>query len=88
MKLKKSSEEMNSFISISKKKKKSLQKNTKATQLGDIPGGIIKGNNSVFDEFLSHMFKFFIDKNAFANGLYNADIKSVYKKDHHFDKNN
>ena len=89
MKLKKSSEEMNSFISISKKKKKkSAKDSTKATQLGDIPGGIIKGNNSVFDEFLTHMFKFFIDKNAFANGLYNADIKSVYKKDHHFDKNN
>ena len=53
---------MNSFISISKKK--STKDSTKATQLGDIPGGIIKGNNFVFSEFLSHMFKFYIGNNA------------------------
>ena len=34
------------------------------------------------------MFNFYIDNNTFLNGLKQADIKPVYKKDDPFDKTN
>ena len=60
----------------------------KATQQGDISVRIIKENKIAFSQFLSQMFNFYIDNNAFPSGLKKADIKLVYKKDDPFEKNN
>ena len=51
----------------------------KATQQGDIPVRIIKKNKFIFSRFLSHMFSFYIDNNAFPNGLKKTDINPVEK---------
>ena len=60
----------------------------KAKQENDIPIKLIKENIELFSSILSRMFNFYIDKTSFPNGLKQADITPVHKKDDTNDKNN
>ena len=51
----------------------------KATQLGDIPVRIVKENKFTFSKILSEMFNFYINNNAFPNGLKKA-ILSLFRR--------
>ena len=49
---------------------------------------IIKENKFAFSQFLSEVFDFYIDTNAFPYGLKKAGINPVNKKDDPFKKTN
>ena len=67
---------------------KCLKKLRIMIQQEDILVGIVMESKFIFSKILSKMFNFYIDNNPFANGLKEADIKSVCKNNDCFDKTN